>query len=979
MRKHLLFTAVATMAMSLTGTLSSMAQGYQTTIPFVETFDDETHYTLGGDLPDGWLGCSGNEDEKGFVKTQYYDNGLKAYSGDYYVSSEANTFNHRNDYLYTPLMSMKGGKEYIVSFYMYATGYNPGRQPSFQITAGTAQNADAQTIVIAEKEMIMHTEWTLVEAKFTPETDGEYSIALNATAPITGSGIVLVDDFSVKEGESVAPADPFITTIPFTETFDDATHYALGGDLPDGWAAYSGNGDAGFKTETYEDAYMPAYSGENFVSSFGMLSGRHDALFTPMLEMEAGKKYTVSFYIYVTDFNYAPSYSVTAGTAQNVEAQTIALTETAEVPQGQYTKVETTFTPETSGEYCIALNVTANLSQTGFVNVDDFSIEAEETEEPPVEEWAASIPYSENFDDASHYNGLGHLPNGWFSSGENPFVTAYSSSLPAVSGEYYMVAPSSPISNRRDIAYTPLLEMEAGQKYTVSFYLCMPGSSSTPSFKFTVGQDQAYDMQETVLLDHTGTIDEWTRYEYSFTPETTGEYCFAFWAQSTESGDGIICVDNFRLSKADEVFAPETDFKFSNTLHSQFTGGPKLFSGQTVQMINTTDDADSFLWTVTGGDAVISDATAVNPTITFKESANYTVTLEATNEGGKKEISKRFYPEFAVAGETDCVQTTSEDTDKIYQQRNTPAFLADGTVEDDYTYETNTDFVVGVNPYYRAFAERFDVPQNCNMELTSINYFSHNYYLFDQKLGVGKDEEGNDIYSTFDKDKKLTVVIYPEKDGKPDVANPIYSKTGLISEMIIDNYYSVRESVKFDDASEPVVVNGPFYIALEFDPLTLEPYSPDILSRSYVGLDTRVHDNGQTTLWVKPEKAIPGSEFEKSGKLNEYCRADEFSKELTGYSFGVMPWVVYGKMDIETGINGTENGGQAIKVYATVDGENFKVSGLKPGTGVRVYSSNGSAVFDRKAGSSEMIIPAGNWTSGVYVISADGQSIKVTK
>ena len=75
------------MAMSLTGTLSSMAQGYQTTIPFVETFDDETHYTLGGDLPDGWLGCSGNEDEKGFVKTQYYDNGLKAYSGDYYVSS----------------------------------------------------------------------------------------------------------------------------------------------------------------------------------------------------------------------------------------------------------------------------------------------------------------------------------------------------------------------------------------------------------------------------------------------------------------------------------------------------------------------------------------------------------------------------------------------------------------------------------------------------------------------------------------------------------------------------------------------------------------------------------------------------------------------------------------------------------------------------------------------------------------------------
>lgn len=792
MRKYLLLTKIAVAAISLWGgALYSMAQGYQATIPFTETFDDETHYTLGGDLPDGWLGCSGNEGEKGFVKTEFYDNGLKPYSGDYYVSSEANTINHRNDFLYTPLMAMQGGKEYTVSFYMYATSYNTGRQPSFEITAGTAQTADAQTTIISETQYITFTDWTLVEATFTPETDGEYSIALHATAPITGSGIILVDDFSIT---------------------------------------------------------------------------------------------------------------------------------------------------------------------------------AEETPEPPVVEWTASIPYAENFDDETHYNGVDFLPNGWFSSGENPFLTANSPNLPAISGEYYMVTTSSSINNRRDIAYTPLLEMEAGQEYTVSFYLCMPGKTSEPSFKFTVGQDQAYDMQETVLLEYTGTINEWTRYECKFTPETTGEYCFAFWAQSKETGDGLICVDNFRLSKTDEIFAPETDFKFGNALYSQFTGGPKLFQGQTIQMINATDDADSFLWTVTGGDATISDATAVNPTITFKEAASYTVTLEAKNEGGTKEVSRKFNPEFAVPGETDCVQTTNEYTDKIYQQDNAPAFREDGTVEDVYTYETFMDYVVGVNPYYRAFAERFDVPQNCGMELTSINFFTHNYYLFDQTLGVGN----------FDKEKQLTVVIYPEKDGKPDIANPVYSKTDLISNMIKDDFHSVRQSIKFDDASEPVVVNGPFYIALEFDSLTIVPYDPGYLSRSYFGADTRIHDNGQTTLWVKPEKAIPGSDFEKNGNLKEYCRADEFSKELTGYSFGVMPWVVYGEMSTD-GINGTENDNQNVKVYATIDGDNFKVSGLKPGSNVRVYSSNGSAVFEKKAGDSEMIIPAGAWTKGIYVISADDQSIKVTK
>lgn len=28
-------------------------EGYVTTIPFTETFDDESHYLLGGTLPDG--------------------------------------------------------------------------------------------------------------------------------------------------------------------------------------------------------------------------------------------------------------------------------------------------------------------------------------------------------------------------------------------------------------------------------------------------------------------------------------------------------------------------------------------------------------------------------------------------------------------------------------------------------------------------------------------------------------------------------------------------------------------------------------------------------------------------------------------------------------------------------------------------------------------------------------------------------------
>lgn len=43
-----------------------------------------------------------------------------------------------------------------------------------------------------------------------------------------------------------AMADGYVTAIPFTETFDDESHYTLGGELPDGWAQYAASGNAGF-------------------------------------------------------------------------------------------------------------------------------------------------------------------------------------------------------------------------------------------------------------------------------------------------------------------------------------------------------------------------------------------------------------------------------------------------------------------------------------------------------------------------------------------------------------------------------------------------------------------------------------------------------------------------------------------------------------------------------------------------------------
>ena len=72
------------------------------------------------------------------------------------------------------------------------------------------------------------------------------------------------------------------------------------------------------------------------------------------------------------------------------------------------------------------------------------------------------------------------------------------------------------------------------------------------------------------------------------------------------------------------------------------------------------------------------------------------------------------------------------------------AFAEDGTVIESGTYETYYDYVSGVNPYYRAFAERFEMPEGCDVEISSINFGSQNFYLFAETIGIGKDENGEE-------------------------------------------------------------------------------------------------------------------------------------------------------------------------------------------------------------------------------------------
>lgn len=921
-----------------------------TEFPYSENFDTtEEEY-----IPAGWA-VEGSTPFAVYPAFDWY--GVQAQSGANALVSGYPQTGNRTDVAFSPMFEMKAGVKYTMTVWvmMKNTAQN-GRNPGMKITVGTAQTSDAQTTELATDEG--ECDWKEVTVTFTPETDGQYCFGLWCNSVLSSAGDVFFDTFSVSAEESTPEVT--VAELPYSESFDTTAEM----EMPSGWAV---EGATPFAVYPTSDWYgVQAQSGANaLVSGYPQGSNRADVAFSPMFEMKGGVEYTMSVWVMMKNMaqnGRMPSMKITAGLAQVADAQITELA--SEEGECDWKEVKVKYTPETDGQYCFGLWCTSVLATAGDVYFDTFSVSESNSGEEPA--WKAEIPYVETYDDASHYSGKEYLPIGWASTGETPWVTAAIKDKPALSGEYYMVAQSSVLPNRNDIAYSPMLDMKGGKTYTVSMYLYMPGTGSVdPSFKLTAGNGQEVDAQTVTLKEITETaVKDWTKVEADFTPAEDGQYCFAMYACSASAGDGNIAVDNFSVREKDDVLPPTALFYVGNTLNSILYSGSIVFDGQKIKMINMSTDATSYKWTV-DNDAVISDDEAAEPEITFPKAGTYTITLQATNEGGTTEYQQTFSADIYSLDYDieDALMTTSESIDRIFQQGDTPAYNEDGEVKDLDTYELYYDFVVGVNPYYRSIAERFELPSDVSLEISSLSVMTNMYSLFINDRGDGTPN---------DKEKTYRVVIYPDNDGTPDTANVMATKADkLINTFGSAGYYSpVRQSVTFD---EPVKVKGSFYVAFEFDDLDLYDETDGRNYRSWIGFDTRCHANKQTTLYVKPEKALPGSDYKVDGK---WCKADEFCPSLAGYSFCVMPWVKFYKKET-TSIEGVNSGD--VKLEISADGNNYRVSGLSDGTDVRVYSVSGVQVFAGKAFGGEVVIPADSWNKGIYVINAGGNSVKVLK
>lgn len=106
-----------------------------------------------------------------------------------------------------------------------------------------------------------------------------------------------------------------------------------------------------------------------------------------------------------------------------------------------------------------------------------------------------------------------------------------------------------------------------------------------------------------------------------------------------------------------------------------------ICEGDSIQLINSSQNSTSFLWSVTGG--IITDNTANNPYVSFSNSGNYNVTLVATGPGGTDQSSQNI--SITVLDGPTAIASPSNDT--VYLPNAIVSFSNNSINATDYTWD----------------------------------------------------------------------------------------------------------------------------------------------------------------------------------------------------------------------------------------------------------------------------------------------------
>ena len=688
------------------------------------------------------------------------------------------------------------------------------------------------------------------------------------------------------------------------ENFDDDSHFTESSVIPDGWTSIGTSPAVRTEAGMYMTGYN-SHSGTYVLHSSDNISVvRDEVIFTPMMELAGGKDAVLSFYLYAPGGSPAAAFysyiEVKAGTAQSMESQTITLGSTS-AAYSSWTELAFLFTPETDGEYCFSISLkqsTELVRDHGFIGIDDVTItgytnaggEDDDDEEEGDDELipnpdnyvnAKSVPYFNTFDNYDNdYDGESYLPSGWYSSGTYPFFTANITDLDAVTGTYYLVTTESDWDNRDEILYTPFFRLSNENEYVISYYLYMPGNSGggvlrATDIAVTVGTEQDIDYHPIVkhaIKDQS--ISEWAYQEFTFKPELSGAYCFAFSLSSDVNYSGMVGIEDFKITAPGLVENPIADFAIGgnfNVIDSRMV----VYKDQYIDLTNLSEHGEEYLWVITSPTGSVQQSTDENPSVLFDESGEYNIELTVSNSAGTRSTSHKVEVEYMDYNNQDyTIMTMNPNQDELLERGSIPAFAANGI--EDYDY----DFVTGYNRYYKKYAERFEIPSSVKMEISVINTWLAHYR--------------NRAYTTgSDSDKPFEIVFYGDTNGQLD-EEKVFAR---ISMTLKDAFGTTgigsgagegRSINLVDFYGQPVEVEGTFYVAFEFaDDMTIMADDPNI-GRSYIALNTIKHATKNATLYVKPTSVPANSEIEADGN---WYPVDMLDNTMSGVGAYIILWV----------------------------------------------------------------------------------------